>query len=55
MDRKVLKHFVVHYNQEIRPGQEVHTELRCTEDQFSYTGSVDGVCHFDMGGTLADR
>ena len=44
--------FCVNYNQEILPGQEVHTELHVDGSRFSYSGFEGDVRHFDVGGTL---
>lgn len=48
----VLASFALNYNQEILPGQDIRTELRCNGEQFSYSGFVGDVRHFDVGGTL---
>ena len=50
-----LAHFAVNYNQEIRPGETVHTELRRMGNVFSFSGTVDGRNHFDLGGELRPR
>lgn len=47
-----LAAFALNYNQEIRPGCEVHTELHRLADAFSYSGFVGDVRHFDVGGLL---
>lgn len=44
--------FAVNYNQEILPGQQVRTELRCEGDRFSFSGFEGDKRHFDVGGTL---
>lgn len=50
-----LARFTVHYNMEIRPGQEVRTELRRLGPDFSYSGFVGTERHFDLGGQLRPR
>ena len=55
LKEKQLSRFTVNYAMEVRPGQEVRTELRLQDGRFSYKGEVDGVLHFDMGGELRDR
>nr|MBR4280808.1 hypothetical protein [Clostridia bacterium] len=48
----IMKTFVVNYNQEILPGQEVRTVLRRDGERFSFSGFEGDVRHFDVGGTL---
>ncbi len=48
----VMTTFAVNYNQEILPGQEVHTVLHRDGGRFSFSGFEDDVRHFDVGGTL---
>jgi acyl-ACP thioesterase len=48
----VMKSFAVNYNQEILPGQEVHTVLHRDGGRFSFSGFEGDVRHFDVGGTL---
>ena len=50
-----LANFTVNYNMEIRPGQEIRTELRRLSRDFSFSGFVDGDRHFDLGGHLRPR
>lgn len=50
-----LSRFALNFNQEILPGQETMSELRRAGDAFSFSGFVDGVRHFDVGGTLRPR
>ena len=52
MRTHVMTTFCVNYNQEILPGQEVHTELHVDGSRFSYSGFEGDVRHFDVGGTL---
>ena len=52
MRSHAMKTFAVNYNQEILPGQEVRTELRCDGGRFSFSGFEGDVRHFDVGGTL---
>ena len=47
-----MRRFAVNYNQEILPGQEVHTVLRRNEDSFSFSGFEGDKRHFDVGGAL---
>ena len=47
-----LRTFAVNYDQEVLPGQEVHSELRRLGDDFSYCSFVDGRRVFDLGGVL---
>lgn len=47
-----IRDFALNFHLEVLPGQTVQTELRCTEDSFSFSGFVDGKRHFDVGGTL---
>ncbi len=48
-----IRRFAVNYNQEILPGQEVHTVLRRQGDEFSFSGFEGDKRHFDVGGTLS--
>ena len=52
MRTHVMTTFCVNYNQEILPGQKVHTELHVDGSRFSYSGFEGDVRHFDVGGTL---
>ena len=53
--RKCLRRFDINYDLEIRPGQEIRTELRTLGDDFSFCGFEGEQRHFDIGGTLAER
>ena len=56
MQENVLSRFLINYNQEIRPGEEIQTALRRSGNEFSYTGiGSAGTCHFDIGGELRER
>ncbi|MBR6028936.1 MAG: hypothetical protein IKP40_07580 [Clostridia bacterium] len=55
MNQYELGHFMVNYDQEIRPGQSVRTELRRLGMDFSFTGFSGGQRHFDVGGQLRER
>ena len=55
MRGKCLRRFDVNYDMEIRPGQEIRTELRTLGDDFSFCGFEGEQRHFDIGGTLAER
>ncbi len=50
-----LASFAVNFNQEVRPGQSVRTELRRGDETFSFSGFIGGNRHFDVGGTLRPR
>lgn len=50
-----IRDFALNFHLEVLPGHTVQTELRRTEDRFSYSGFVDGQRHFDVGGTLVPR
>lgn len=50
--RKQLSVFAVNFHQEILPGQELRTELRCDGDRFSFSGFEGDKRHFDVGGQL---
>ena len=50
-----LSRFMINYDLELRPGQQVRTELRRLAQDFSFTGWADGERHFDVGGTLRER
>ena len=52
MKSAVLSTFELNYHQEVLPGQEIRTELRCSEGQFSFSGFADEVRRFDVGGIL---
>ena len=53
--RRCLRRFDINYDLEIRPGQEIRTELRTLGDDFSFCGFEGEKRHFDIGGTLAER
>ena len=55
MRDKCLRRFDVNYDLEIRPGQEIRTELRTLGDAFSFCGFEGDQRHFDVGGMLAPR
>ena len=55
MRSKCLRRFDVNSDLEIRPGQEIRTELRTLGDDFSFCGFEGEQRHFDIGGTLAER
>lgn len=55
MRTSFLARFAVNYDTELRPGQQVHAELRRLGNDFSFCGFHDGLRHFDIGGTLAER
>ena len=52
MGANQLRTFAVNYDQEVRPGQEVRSELRRLSGDFSYCCFVDGRRVFDIGGVL---
>lgn len=55
MKTHCLSHFMLNFDAEIRPGQEITTELRRLGNDFSFCGFHDGKRHFDVGGTLMER
>lgn len=55
MEANELARFDVNYNMEIRPSQQVRTELRRLGDEFSFSGFVGDERHFDVGGMLRAR
>lgn len=55
MKESCLSRFDVNYDVEIRPGQEIRTELRRLSEEFSFSGFEGDTRHFDVGGTLAPR
>lgn len=52
MSKHEFATFAVNFNQEVRPGQSVQTQLRRNENEFSFSGSIGETRHFDVGGTL---
>lgn len=50
-----LARFDVNYDMEIRPGQDIRTELRRLGNDFSFCGFEGDQRHFDVGGTLRER
>ena len=50
-----LSHVMLNFDAEIRPGQEIRTELRRLGDAFSFCGFHGDKRHFDVGGTLMER
>ena len=55
MKTHCLSHFMLNFDAEIRPGQQIDTELRRLGNDFSFCGFHDGKRHFDVGGTLTPR
>lgn len=53
MKDHIITGFALNYNQEILPGQEIRTELRCDGRTFSFSGFEGDTRHFDAGGTLS--
>lgn len=47
-----LSAFAINFNQEVLPEQQLRNELRRQGEQFSFSGFVGDVRHFDVGGTL---
>lgn len=47
-----LASFALNYNQEIRPGQDIRTELHREAEAFSFSGFAGETRHFDVGGVL---
>lgn len=52
MQKHELSSFSLNYHQEIRPGQQIRTELRQDGPIFSFSGFEGSIRHFDAGGTL---
>ncbi len=52
---KELATFTLNYHFEIRPGQQVHAELKRLADDFAYTAYVESERRFEVGGTLRNR
>lgn len=55
MRNKCIRKFDLNYDLEVRPGQELRTELRTLGDAFSFSGFEGQQRHFDVGGELVDR
>lgn len=55
MSQNELARFIVNYHREIRPGQQVSTELRREDGRFSYQGFVNGETHFAISGEMRKR
>lgn len=55
MNQYELSHFMVNYDNEIRPECQLHTELRRLGSDFSFAGFSGDTRHFDVGGTLRER
>lgn len=55
MTNHCLRRFAVNYDTELRPGQEVRTELRRLGSDFSFCGFHGDHRHFDVGGVLGER
>ena len=55
MKTHCLSRFMLNFDAEIRPGQEIRTELRRLGDDFSFCGFRGDSRCFDVGGTLMER
>lgn len=55
MDKYNILSFDVNYDAEIRPGCSVETELRVSDEKFTFIGSSDGKRRFSIAGILAPR
>lgn len=55
MREKCIRKFDLNYDLEVRPGQELRTELRTLGDAFSFSGFEGDQRHFDVGGELVAR
>ena len=55
LGRQELSHLVISFAHEVRPGDEIHTELRQLDGAFSFSGFRGDVRCFDVGGTLRPR
>ena len=55
MKTHCLSHFMLNFDAEIRPGQEIRTELRRLGNAFSFCGFHGEKRHFDIGGVLEER
>ena len=55
MQNSCIRHFAINYSAEILPGQEISTELRRLDNDFSFSGVSADVRHFDISGELVDR
>ncbi|MBQ1264990.1 MAG: hypothetical protein IIY04_06170 [Oscillospiraceae bacterium] len=55
MKKKRLHSFDVNYDQEIRPGDSIRTELTRDGDRFAFSGFGDDKKRFSIGGLLIDR
>lgn len=55
MTTHCLRRFSVNYDMELRPGQQVRTELRRLGNDFSFCGFHEDRRHFDVGGVLSER
>ena len=52
---KSIRKFALNYDLEVRPGQQIRTELRTLGNEFSFCGFDGDQRHFDIGGVLEDR
>ncbi|MBR1685239.1 MAG: hypothetical protein IJ708_08880 [Clostridia bacterium] len=55
MQEMEISDFTINYDQEIVPGQQIHTELRRLDDQFTFTGFEHAQSHFAISGNLRRR
>lgn len=55
MRQNCLRRFMLNFDLELRPGQEVRTELRRLGNEFSFCGFHESQRHFDIGGSMEPR
>ena len=55
MSQSTFSHLIINYHREIRPGQQVCTELRREGEHFSYAGFANGETHFAISGEMRKR
>lgn len=55
MSQSTFSHLIINYHREIRPGQQVCTELRREGERFSYAGFANGETHFAISGDMRKR
>ncbi|MBE5769260.1 MAG: hypothetical protein E7333_06715 [Clostridiales bacterium] len=55
MKTHCMSHFMLNYDKEVRPDQQMNIDLRRLGDDFAFSGSFEGKRHFDVGGTLSLR
>ena len=55
MKTHCMSHFMLNYDKEVRPDQQMNIDLRRLGDDFAFSGSFEGRRHFDVGGTLSLR